>query len=260
VVGFLARAAACGVLVRRGPRAWVQLIHWDTATDQWDAGQWFRGRIDADVADLSPDGRLFLYGAAKYGTPADPTYTHRWTAISRPPYYTALALWPQGQLPNAMLGGLFTAARVVALNTPAPAHPAHPPQGLVVGSNAALFGGDYGSTRDQRLHRHGWIRGPAPAAAGFGPARGWLRAQPGAAATLFTDPAGRFVLSQDAGVYPLAGATWADWDQQGRLVFTRQGRLLTGTVLRGSWRDTELADFTAAQPAALPPPLWATRW
>jgi len=50
------------------------------------------------MSDLSPDGQLFLYAARKAETPERRAsdYTHKWTAISKPPYFTALALWPTG--------------------------------------------------------------------------------------------------------------------------------------------------------------------
>src|SRR5689334_24179596 len=40
---ILARDAATGVIFRRGPSRWVQLIKWNTATDTFEPGQWFHG-------------------------------------------------------------------------------------------------------------------------------------------------------------------------------------------------------------------------
>ena len=58
-------------------------------------------------------------------------------------------------------------------------------------------------------------------------------------------------------VIPLGQATWADWDQQGRLVIAQQGRLL-------HWQPTgtprELADFNPQTPAPAASPPRARTW
>src|ERR1700761_7760354 len=95
---LLARAAPVAVLLRRGPTKWVQMLKWHTDHDRFEAGQWFRGHVFSPRCDLSPDGSLFVYFASKFNnrTLFDHEYTYAWTAVSRPPYYTALALWPKG--------------------------------------------------------------------------------------------------------------------------------------------------------------------
>ena len=89
---LLAREAPVGVVFRRGPSKWVQVIKWDTATDTFTLGQWFHGRIYERRCDLSPDGTLMIYFAQKINrrTMDDNEYTYAWTAISQPPYLTAL--------------------------------------------------------------------------------------------------------------------------------------------------------------------------
>jgi hypothetical protein len=57
---LLARDAPKGVILRRGPTKWVQLILLHTDSDTFEEGQWFRGRIYGGHSDLSPDGSLFL--------------------------------------------------------------------------------------------------------------------------------------------------------------------------------------------------------
>ncbi len=47
---------------------------------------------------------------------------------------------------------------------------------------------------------------------------------------------------------PLPGAGWADWDQAGRLVFARDGRLLAATVENGQLAERELLDLNANVP------------
>lgn len=102
---LLAREAHVGVILRRGPSDWVQMIRWDTKNDHFTLGQWFHGRIYEQKCDLSPNGRLFVYCAYKPGNQKrNPDYGDRWTAISQPPNFTALALWPHN---NTMGGGGF---------------------------------------------------------------------------------------------------------------------------------------------------------
>lgn len=86
---LIARQARIAVIFRRGPSRQVQLIRWNLDEDSFEHGQWFKGRIYERRCDLSPSGRLLVYFAATQHGLHD-----TWTAISRPPYLTALALWP----------------------------------------------------------------------------------------------------------------------------------------------------------------------
>lgn len=107
--GLLAREAPAVVLFRRGPSKSVGLFRWDLRDDSIEEGQWFWGRIYPRRCDLSPNGDLLCYFAAKFGGPL-----RSWTAISRPPYLTALALWPKGDAWGG--GGLFESPRRLGLN------------------------------------------------------------------------------------------------------------------------------------------------
>ena len=55
----------------------------------------------------------------------------------------------------------------------------------------------------------------------------------------------------------LAGATWADWDHRGDLVFVRDGRLFRQRLQRG---PKQLADFNDHRPQHIIAPLQASRW
>src|SRR5690348_10609575 len=89
---LFANEAPVGVVFRRGPSKQVRLILWRTDTDTFEPGQWLNGRLYAEWASLSPNGKLLAYVAADHrARRPSPSYT--WTAISRPPYLTALALW-----------------------------------------------------------------------------------------------------------------------------------------------------------------------
>ncbi|MEI6421369.1 MAG: hypothetical protein WCP55_04065 [Lentisphaerota bacterium] len=106
---ILAREASMGVVFRRGPSKQVQLINWDTSKDKFSYGQWLKGRIYERRCDLSPSGEKLIYLAARWKKPIE-----SWTAISKPPYLTALALWPN--LGAWGGGGLFEHENTVCLN------------------------------------------------------------------------------------------------------------------------------------------------
>jgi hypothetical protein len=155
---LFARKAPIAVIFRRGPSKWVQLIKWNTATDEFEPGQWFKGRIYERRADLSPAGSLLIYFAQKINAKSkkDAEYTYAWTAISKPPYLTALALWPKGDCWHG--GGSFQNARVVLLNhKPAVAkpHEDHKPHRLKVIPNRNARGED-DPIFSARLERDGW--------------------------------------------------------------------------------------------------------
>lgn len=105
----LARRAPIGVIFRRGPTRHVRLIRWNLEDDSPESGQWLRGRVYERRCDLSPRGDMLIYFAAKHRPPFD-----TWTAVSRPPWFTALALWPKGDCWGG--GGLFKNGRLILLN------------------------------------------------------------------------------------------------------------------------------------------------
>jgi hypothetical protein len=106
---ILARAAPLAVVFRRGPTRQVLLSLWRTDTDQFSEGQWLKGRIYERRCDLSPSGKRLIYFAANYKAPY-----FSWTAISKPPFLTAVALWPKGDAWGG--GGLFAKEKEVLLN------------------------------------------------------------------------------------------------------------------------------------------------
>jgi len=107
---FLAREKSTGIVLRRGPSRQVQLLKWDLASDKLTPGQWFKGRVYERRCDLSPDGEYLIYFAATYKPPY-----HTWTAISKAPFFSALALWPKGDAWGG--GGLFEAdSKGITLN------------------------------------------------------------------------------------------------------------------------------------------------
>jgi hypothetical protein len=56
-------------------------------------------------------------------------------------------------------------------------------------------------------------------------------------------------------------AGWVDWDQQGRLVFVKDGRIFRGDInADGSITERQLLDLNSSKPGPLVPPHWATTW
>jgi hypothetical protein len=56
-------------------------------------------------------------------------------------------------------------------------------------------------------------------------------------------------------------ASWADWDQQGRLVFARDGKIFAASIKdSGNLAEDLLIDLNPSKPKPLAPPEWATKW
>jgi hypothetical protein len=87
----------------------VLLITWNTSDDTFQYGQWLKGRIYERRCDLSPSGQLLLYFAANYREPY-----RSWSALSRPPFLTALVFWPKGDGWGG--GGQLLSENQIALN------------------------------------------------------------------------------------------------------------------------------------------------
>lgn len=268
---FLARKAPVGVVLRRGPKRWAQLVGWDRATDTFTPGQWFRGRVYERRCDLSPDGRLFVYFAAKHGPRRDPDgIGEAWTAISRPPFFTALALWPN--LGSWYGGGVFKTDRSVLLDAMCSVEP-HPKfrvKRLKVGHCPAKS-----APWEQRMLNGGWQlveRGFDPRTERrVGPREIWKKAHPKRPLTLhrqmhevdFSRPGGShhetIWLETADDLLQVAGARWADWDGD-RLVFSRAGALWQAVVEDGALAEKQLFDFNPLRPKEITAPGWARQW
>ena len=242
-----AREAPLAVVFRRGPSKQVLLVVWRTDTDQFQEGQWLKGRIYERRCDLSPSGRRLIYFAADYKKPY-----YSWTAVSQPPYLTALALWPKGDGWGG--GGLFENEKTILLN-----HRAAEMQlaeGFSLPRNLQIkpFGerpgwGEDSPIVDARLKRDGWRRVQdgeviehgigASIWVEFSPPMVWSR----------QDPQSRryelqmhihglhqrdgpwyviehFVSDRETGSRISLGRTdWADWCHSGDLLFAKDGNI-----------------------------------
>jgi hypothetical protein len=302
--GIFAREARVGVLFRRGPSKWVRLVKWSVGDDTFKLGQWFHGRIYERRCDLSPDGRLLIYFASKFtrktiadqmgmleksiagmGKDAAQTESHyscAWTAVSKPPWLTALALWPKGDCWHG--GGLFSDDKTVQLNhwpCEAKPHPNHQPSGLHVIANCDAQGEDW-PVYSERLMRDGW-KLEQKGRFRHSWSSGWTTKQEeifskrsicGRYDLLMTTEridfeayGGPYVLAfhlrptQDDGWVSLGSATWADWDHRGRLIMAKDGRLFH-CEMRDSGRIVPhlLYDFNDDKPQPVESPPEASDW
>jgi len=216
------------VILRRGPTRWVELILWDTKKDLFQRGQWFHGRVYEERCDLSPDGTKFIYFAAKYGGKRDADMPGTWTAISKPPYFTALALWPGIGAWGG--GGRFLDNQCLWHADCNPIHPRFSLKGLVeVPDKVAAVSFDDKFRNDRlylRLRQVGW---EVVEQKGRRLLK-WRRANPVGRGELLLDrsfSAARYYLAGANRSEPLAfDAEWADWDQKGRLILANRGKVL----------------------------------
>lgn len=262
---YLAREAKVGVVLRRGPSEWARLSLWHTETDAIEHGQWFRGRVYERRCDVSHDGSLFAYFARKSSGGAD-IDTDSWIAVSRPPWFTALALWSMGG--TYVAGGLFTGPDALYLGgvSDAPNRGALPPS-LRLAKDAPYIDHTPDWTDRtvyfNRLLRDSWT--PAPSINVQQPV--WERPNPGGSRTLVMAPireawfdtyggrhAVEYALLDNGDMRPLGRATWADWDHRGRLIMAQDGRLIECGTDGGR---REIADFNDQTPNPQPSPAWA---
>jgi len=273
---LLARQEPTGVIFRRGPSKQVMLIKWNTRRDSFEFGQWFKGRIYERRCNLSPDGELLIYFAAKQKPPL-----YSWTAISKQPYFTALALWPKGDCWNG--GVWFVGDKKIRLNhspLQAKLHAGFRP-GPVKVVGYAEFGGEDATVWDTALALDGWTQTAEGKSLERGGVRGWNLSPPQKWRKLHPKKnltlemstvsiGGRHVpwyqimycvLTSTGIVLDLGLTDWADWDHRGDLVFAKGGCLLRQSFSKSSPpAAVEIADFNRLKFEEVPPPAKAVHW
>jgi hypothetical protein len=274
---LLAREARIGVIFRRGPSRQVLLIRWNMAKDSFEEGQWFKGRIYERRCDLSPYGDKLIYFAATYKAPL-----HSWTAISKPPWFTAVALWSKGDGWNG--GGYFVTQNSVVLNDPW--------RDMVLQSTSDMRGikvvghveqkGEDAPTHHLLLERSGWKFKQQAVWQPHSFNQGWIadspeiwsKALPSKALSLQMECHGiarrnqgwydmryRIQDSKQNIILDLGKTDWAEWDSNSDLIFARGGCLYRAKTKRNRVAEPiMLADFNNHTFKAIPSPTSAKSW
>lgn len=208
----------------------------------------------------------------------DTKYTYAWTAISKPPYLTALALWPKGDCWH--VGGLFLDNTHVELNHTREVknpHPDHKPVGVHVVLRKNVHGEDE-PLYAERLERDGWKLRTKWDVENLGYPEMFRTRQPevreksspdGSLLIRLTrsmdglDYSEVFTLISTEGdlLLPIDEASWVDWDQQGRLVLARRGKIIA-CALSDNRTITErvLADLNSRNATGIESPVSAKTW
>lgn len=268
---IVARKAPVAAVFRRGPSKQVMLLRWDLTSDRFEAGQWLKGRIYERRCDLSPSGELLLYFG---GNQKPPYYT--WSAVSRLPFLTALALWPKGDTWGG--GGLFEDERRIALDHRADQLSLAPGFRVPRGFEVGLFdsrGGPGDDLESRRLETDGWIlesvgEFPGHSRAGeiWYPARSprvWSKRHPRERYTLEMSLRGYgerngpwqvldFKLKSKGVVRDLGSCDWADFLPDGSLAVAREGRIIRSAKPLDETADRTIADLRDCrfEPVAAP--------
>lgn len=282
---LIARHARRAVVFRRGPAKQTLILAWNLADDTLERGQWFKGRIYERRCDLSADGELLVYAAASNRPPL-----YSWTAISRPPYLTALALWNDpGMWGGALFGDDWTTLRMNNLSpVEAPLRPTGEP---LPDALAVSMLGPIMNERElmaRRLERDGWrttsegtrvrlARG-SPLQSRFDPPA--IREKPIGLGGLKLSvqlhgehetngpPYVETCQVQDEhgeGVIDLGRIDWTDVDHTGDVLYAADGCLfrLSGERIAADPRSatsTKIADLNALTFEEVVAPGWARRW
>lgn len=287
---ILARNAPVGVIFRRGPSKHVCLIKWDLKNDTFETGQWFKGRIYERRCDLSPSGDKLVYFAAKYKEPI-----FSWTAVSKPPYLTALMLWEKGDGWGG--GGLFESEYTLLLN--------HRPSYEMVLSDefkipknfkVKAFGSHSGGGEDDpicdtRLKRDGWQYIEGKQVKDDFDAKVWIEYDPPITyrKSRSCRQNNEYLLEMKiSGIKEKEGSwyvteydvvniktqerltvgrtEWADWDQNGDLLYSKEGKLFRlrpqkNKEFQYDLKNTnELADFSDMGFEEKAPTCQAKKW
>ena len=283
---LIAREAPVAVVFRRGPSKHVLLVRWDLSDDSFEAGQWLTGRVYERRCDLSPDGEHLIYFAANY---AEHHPLQTWTAVSRPPYFTALALWQKGNAWGG--GGLFPNRNEILLNHPAdnldPADESQIPRDWKVSMFANAGREEDEPIFRERMSRDGWVLIDAgrwveqDGRSGLwwtaDPPETWAKSHPHGqvGGTLRMKIHGvkerqgpwyvqsyQLVNRAARVVREFGRADWADWDSSGDLLLASDGKLVRIRVRadNASVPARELVDLSDLRFNARPPVPEATAW
>ncbi|MCG8479645.1 MAG: hypothetical protein MI724_11150 [Spirochaetales bacterium] len=276
---IIARNAPVAAVFRRGPSGVVHLLKWNLTYDTFEGGQWFKGRLYEHRCDLSPSGEFLLYFAAKHTGPFG-----TWTAVSRLPYLTALALWPKGDTWGG--GGLFEEERLIRLNheatrmATAPDFPV-PDRVTVTPLGDRAGGGEDAPLYALRLRRDGWVQessgklvrsGYDPEMVSrYDPPVRWVKGGGMGATSLAMElhgvgrPQGprllqRFTVCDTGREIDLGECDWGDILENGDVLFAREGAIYRMPRRLKSAEPVQLVDLRFDTFTETEAPDWARRW
>jgi hypothetical protein len=247
---LLASEASAAVIFRRGPSKWTRLYVWNTKTDELIPGSWFEGQLYAESSDLSPDGEHLIYfarnekqwrreaGMAKFGVAS--FYT--WTALCCPPWVKAIGLW--GVSAGCIGGGIFSGNNSVRV------YARYPDTALIKPDDFTLLeqaGVQHVPAMLASMYRSGWKNTQRSPGNDYHMSHPYTLHKQQLELRLFLPDPKLMRQYTWHGPQPapgLEGASWADVDQQGRLVYARAGKLY-GFV---EGNEIELADLNLDQP------------
>lgn len=228
------------------------MLRWDLTTDRVEAGQWFLGSVAFGTSAISPDGKLILYSARKRG--------ERFTVISRPPYFTALAYWEES-LPWTG-GGFFADSRHVVMGVTGPPQDGHLPENLEVSDIWSYFawqgnGRSHDTFGDAVLKQpdahQGWLPEPT----------GWAKSAPNHPSRQLvrstgTGQPGVYRLIVEGRATDLGELDWADFAPDGALLMGLDGCLYRHAV--GQAESHRVANLSDHSFTTVPPAPFALRW
>ena len=153
---ILAREAPVGLVLRRGPANALCSLLWDRRSDRFELGQWVRARIYERRADISPDGRHWIYFArnSRWSSETRGSYT----AVARVPWMKAIVLLGKGDCWQG--GGLFTSDSRYWVNGGCCHFPIRDSSEVELDqkfSPTQSYGGECPGVYYLRLQREGWL-------------------------------------------------------------------------------------------------------
>jgi hypothetical protein len=265
------RAPVAAVFLRV-PGHWWHVLAWDLSRGTLEPGAWLKGTLYPRRSDVSPNGRLLCYFLAKEGKGAFMGMhdRHVFTAVSKLPWVTALAAWPEPDTDTA--GHHF--ASPPRLDLGPTRHGGRGPLGHEIGLART------GPAQYAAELRRGWVEHPdCPPRH---PHDDWdeersvvlVKARPGGGASLVLSDEGwdpdapgaidgrapSYAVERDGRTEALDDVVWADWDQTGLLLVATDTSRLEVRDPFGSGPPIWAEDLGGRTPRPRPAPDWAQRW
>lgn len=253
---LLARDRPVGAILRRGPSRWACVLRWDVEHDDFELGDWFKGRIYERRCDLSPDGRLLAYfSAAFYARQPNTEITYSRTAVSELPSLQPIISWEKDHCWHG--GGLFRSKDHLWVNEPAATPTWREEDTLALTFNEEAHGEDE-PVYARRLDRDGWhVLVPWASDASGKPYEVRRRVGPSGWSIVMTRSLDGFrkvtgyeLRAPDGAIQPM-DAEWADFDQLGRLVGARRGEIVQMQPADTASQTIVLADLNALAPPGI---------